>query len=154
LLIQYHIRYLKAFYTSIDLGRPGSLAPENEGDLELSRSVWQEDTAFLTSKEKLNLQEVRCSIALNTELNQEEPLFTIVVLQDYEEGGYWDTSLNRRLESDIQGSGKAAGISVFQYMISKFLRRWYDGWNITLDYIDQIRSVEVSTCPIDKRKFY
>jgi hypothetical protein len=143
LLIQYHIRFLKALYTPIHSSRPGSLAPENEGGLELSRSVWQEDTAFLTSEEKLSLREVRYSIALNTDFHHEDPLFTIVTLHDHELDDSWDRSLFSRHESDIQGSGMAAGISAFQYMVSKFLETWYDGWNNTLDYIDKIRTVEV-----------
>jgi hypothetical protein len=145
LLIQYHIRFLK-ICTPIDLGRSGSLASENESELELSRSVWQEDIAFLNSKEKLCLCEVRNSIALNTELYHEEPLFTIVTLQDLEEEYYsWDTHLSLRMESDIQGSGMAAGISAFQYIISVYLRRWNGSWNDTLDHIDEIHSVEVCT---------
>ena len=153
LLIQYHIRFLKAVYTPIDLGRSGSLAPENEDGLELSRSVWQEDTAFLTSEEKLNLREVRCSIALITEHYREEPLFTIVALLDHEQDSSWDTRLSRRLETDIKGSGMAASISAFQYMVSKFLGRWNLGWDNTLDYINKIRTVEVRIFRLDDRKF-
>ena len=113
MLVQYHIRFLKASYAPIDLSRSGRLAPENEGELELSRSVWQEDTSFLTSEEKLSLREVRYSIALITEHYEEKPLFTIVTLQDTGQDHSWDTRLSQRLESDIQGSGMAAGISAF-----------------------------------------
>jgi hypothetical protein len=154
LLVQYHIRFLKASYTPIDLSRSGRLAPENEGELELSRGVWQEDTAFLASEERLSLREVRYSIALNTEFQQQEdPLFTIITLDDHEQPYFWDISLGSRSESDIQGSGMAAGISAFQYMVSKILRRWHRGWNDTLDYIDKIRTVEVRIFRLNKRKF-
>jgi hypothetical protein len=153
LSIQYHVRFLKALYTPIDLDQ-SSLAPENEGGLELSRSVWQEDIAFLTSEEKLSLREVRYSIALNTDFHHEDPLFTIVTLHDHEQNESWDRSLSSRQESDIQGSGMAAGISAFQYIVSKFVGTWYDGWNNTLDYMDKIHTVEVRIFRLDRRKFY
>jgi hypothetical protein len=133
LLVQYHIRFLKASYAPIDLSRSGRLAPENEGELELLRSVWQEDTSFLTSEEK--------------------PLFTIVTLQDTGQDYSWDTRLSQRLESDIQGSGMAAGISAFQYIVSMVLKRWNENWNHTLDYIDKIRTVEVRMFRLGNRNF-
>jgi hypothetical protein len=153
LLVQYHIRFLKASYAPIDLSRSGRLAPENEGELELLRSVWQEDTSFLTSEEKLSLREVRYSIALITEHYEEKPLFTIVTLQDNGQDYSWDTRLSQRLESDIQGSGMAAGISAFQYIVSMVLKRWNENWNHTLDYIDKIRTVEVRMFRLGNRNF-
>jgi hypothetical protein len=100
-----------------------------------------------------SMNEVRYSVAVNTETCSVMPIFVVVTLCDSAGGSSkWGSDIKINKEgwksSGLLPSNYYRGVATFQYTLYTILDQWAKRWNETLREMDNILQVQASSCTL------